>query len=361
MTENILDQSDWNDIISEIANMNAETLSTQDVKVLLQHINNILKYFEGIRNDINTQVKLKRLSSRAREKGLEVEQFLNLENSHNRSSIKTIEQYKQALEAVQRLEGLKEDNALKIKLQQAKKIIMTIRNLITQSTIEYNVFLIGEYNGQEVIQMGQETIDQLISKDGNLSSNLSLGLSYTSSQVQALLNNTMSDSSTLGQWQNILTPERERAWQILKQIRDKTKTKKQISLNYGELLEALIHLDTLSLNAINIYNAILKSLNTLAFESGGDFILDGQEIQAKTLTTYGAEEAKHRIRYISVSNIVRVLTNIRNALSGSNNIEQIKNDLVQLFTKNNNVSKLSISGEKELKQIIDNVLDSFKI
>lgn len=359
MSENIISPSEWNDIVQDIAAMDAETLSKQDIIVLSGHVDKVLNYFKGIREDINTQVKVRRLSSRAKEYGLGIEQFLNLKDKSNRSSIKTVEQYKQATTAVQRLEDLREDKTLKSKLLQAKEIIMTIRNLITQSTIQYNLFIIGEYNGQEVIQMGQGAVEQLVSSDGALASNLSLNLSYTSAQVQALLNNTMNESSVLGQWQNILTPERERAWQVLKSIREKVKTSKQVYLNYGELLEALIHLDKLSLNAVNVYNAIMKSLNTLSFESGGDFVLEGQNIQAKVLNTYGAEEAKHRIRYISVSNIVRVLTNIQQSLKG-NDVNQIKNNLMQLFINNDSVSKISQNGERELKQIVEKILAPFE-
>ena len=174
-------------------------------------------------------------------------------------------------------------------------------------------------------------------------------------------------------FENLLARDNGRnaqVWDILTQIQDNlTKQvtsdgKRKYYYFYGQLTEALIDLEGKDLTVESIYEALVQGQNTTSFEKMGDFKLkiaeEELDIQAKTFAAQDtADNEVKTIRITSLSNIMRVLTQLENAFnSGENGI--ILQNIKQQFTESSKGSKGSLAkAEDDVKRLIKETLDAY--
>lgn len=353
---------DWTTLVNEIADVCAkETLKMEDIVLVINHLQTVYDVMENIRTTLNLQKQVKRIQKNAKDKSQTVAEFLS-SNKNSRRNIQTIEQYENITQKIDSFLETKDNNVIKTQMIQAKKIITLLRNLV-KTNIQYKLFIIGkDSNNQDVILMGNTSLDDFVKSSGFLNSNLDLTFALTTQEAQSIIDSYNQESSILGQWSNILTKEREQAWNVLTQVKQATKSKMYI--NYGELLESLIYLDNKVLTVENIYNSLIQGLNLTSFEQGGDFVLEGEEVQSKVVSAFGPTDLLHRVRYISISNICRVIYSLKIAFENcQNNPSQIKNQLETVFNQQTSsiINKMNNVEENVIKKKIEEIMQNLKI
>lgn len=350
---------DWTTLVNEIADVCAkETLEMEDIKLVINHLQTVYDAMEEIRTTLNLQKQVKRIQKNAKDKT--VAEFLS-SNKNARRNIQTIEQYESVIQTIDSFLEKKDNNVIKTQMIQAKKIITLLRNLV-KTNIQYKLFIIGkDSNNQDVILMGHTSLDDFVKSSGFLNSNLDLTFALTTQEAQSIIDSYNQEDSILGQWSNILTKEREQAWNVLTQVKQAVKSKMYI--NYGELLESLIYLDNKVLTVENIYNSLIQGLNLTSFEQGGDFVLEGEEVQSKVVSAFGPTNLLHRIRYISISNICRVIYSLKIAFENCQDPNQIKNELETVFNQQTSsiINKMNNVEENVIKKKIEEIMQNLKI
>lgn len=281
-----------------------------------------------------------------------LENYLNLQNA----SDKLIQQ--------------SQEQELKNALLHGYQLIMGIRDALGFKHINYGIIYTGiNGSGQQQLLMGTMNVETLISQ-GRLNKSLSIVLEQTGSQIRNILSGN--NQQSMG-FENLLARDNGRnaqVWDILTQIQDNlTKQvtsdgKRKYYYFYGQLTEALIDLEGKDLTVESIYEALVQGQNTTSFEKMGDFKLkiaeEELDIQAKTFAAQDtADNEVKTIRITSLSNIMRVLTQLENAFnSGENGI--ILQNIKQQFTESSKGSKGSLAkAEDDVKRLIKETLDAY--
>lgn len=241
-------------------------------------------------------------------------------------------------------------------------LIMEVRNSFKEH-IEYRIFITGKNSrGKDVILMASPSLSEL-TKTANITSNLDLQLSLTTKQIKDLINDYEKNTGVGAQLQEVFSEDNE-VWQLLQKVREKiiqiSKNGKKIYYNFGQLIEALNYLKEKEINTNNIYQALIQGLNTVSFEKQGDFILNGVDIQSKVFNVSGNEYSLHRIRLMSLSNVKRVLINIKNALKSSYTFNEFQAKMKIIFQDDGVQNSIWSGLESEVKSAIEEVLKQFE-
>ena len=361
-------------IVSELTNMLAD-----ESTITLDSITNLHTKMAVVLNKLNTameQVDLaskqkKRLKTLKKSMGykgrLEREDFLAAydqfigEGGKNRS--KTLRSREDIESAFDSFSEAGSDMLIKKYVSESYALIMQIRDLF-KNHIEYRIFVMGKAGGQDVILMGNPTVEQLVSQAQVSSSQVSLQLEYTGAQLQQILNDYIMNQSTGQQWSNLLDNDEnlQQAWQILLSVKEKmTHMKsngKKIYYSFGQLIEALVYLQDKELTSANVYDALKQGKNTTPFEVSGDFTLDDIDVQSKAFSTYDQSGTElHRIRLMNLANVRRVLNKIYIAIGNSmNNPSALKTNLEAVFNSSGNETAWNVV-EQDIKQIAQEAIN----
>lgn len=251
------------------------------------------------------------------------------------------------------------------------QIIMEVRSIFKEP-IQYGITYMGENSqGQKVMMMKTMSIEELV-KAGtavtSASGNLSIQLIQTGAQIQELINESIQSNSMASQFQNMLSNrEDQEIWQRLFQIREKiSKIKadsKKIYYNFGQLVEAFHYLKGKTLSTNNIYEALQQGLNTTPYQTSGDFLFEGQDIQSKAFQNYfGDSNTKHKVSILRTSQVRGVLISILSAISYSD-INTMKYKLEKVFEVQGGYSQNwnSETIQAAIKDEIQSVLEKFEI
>lgn len=361
-------------IVSELTNMLAD-----ESTITLDSITNLHTKMAIVLNKLNTameqvdlaskqQKRLKTLKKSMGYKGrLEREDFLAAydqfigEGGKNRS--KTLRNREDIESAFDSFSEAGSDMLIKKYVSESYALIMQIRDLF-KNHIEYRIFVMGKAGGQDVILMGNPTVEQLVSQAQVSSAQVSLQLEYTGAQLQQILNDYIMNQSTGQQWSNLLDNDEnlQQAWQILLSVKEKmTHMKsngKKIYYSFGQLIEALVYLQDKELTSANVYDALKQGKNTTPFEVSGDFILDGVDVQSKAFSTYDQSGTElHRISLMNLANVRRVLNKIYIAIGNSmNNPSALKANLEAVFNSSGNETAWNVV-EQDIKQIAQEAIN----
>lgn len=253
------------------------------------------------------------------------------------------------------------------------QLIMGIREALGFKHINYGIIYTGINNSkQQQLLMGTANIESLIAK-GRLNKSLSVVLEQSGAEIRNILNENIANPEDNNFINLLAQGTNAQTWNLLTQISNQLNKmttsdgKRKYYYFYGQLAEALIDLENKDLTVDNIYEALIQGQNTVSFEKKGDFLLnqtiDGIEksfeIQAKTFASYDtADNDIKTIRIISLSNIMRTLTDLENAFGGSK--AEVVAALKDQFTDKEVQSKGQLNKtaeiEKEIKELIDKIL-----
>lgn len=362
------------EIVSELTNMLAD-----ESTITLSSITNLHTKMAVVLNKLNTameQVDLaskqkKRLKTLKKSMGykgrLEREDFLaaydQFVGGGGKNRSRTLRNREDIESAFDSFSEAGSDMLIKKYVSESYALIMQIRDLF-KNHIEYRIFVMGKAGGQDVILMGNPTVEQLVSQAQVSSSQISLQLEYTGAQLQQILNDYIMNQSTGQQWSNLLDSGEnlQQAWQVLLNVKEKMahmkSNGKKIYYSFGQLIEALIYLQDKELTSDNVYDALKQGKNTTPFEVSGDFTLDDIDVQSKAFSTYDqAGTELHRIRLMNLANVRRVLNKIYIAIGNSmNNPSALKANLEAVFNDSGNETAWNVV-EQDIKQIAQEAIN----
>ena len=249
----------------------------------------------------------------------------------------------------------KTDGLIKNQLIMGYKHIMKVRNLYKSPIVYGTSILTKDMAGNDQILFKIESdIDALcqnavVRQGGGLMLDACVGD----------LKNMIHDFDSTNKYKNLLdNSEISAIWQHLKQIKDVLK-KSSISYNYGNLIEALVYLSKQNhFDANVVYEALLQGGNTTSFEQSGDFSMYEDtlrteiDIQSKLFNTFGPDNAQRHIRLMSISGVIRVLTQILQTIDLNQNPTTINQNLKQIFEKHA-PSSSTVPTEK-IKAVLEN-------
>ena len=283
-------------------------------------------------------------------------------NGSKKNRSQTFKTNSSLMEFFESRKQIQDTQKIKKYLISSYNLIMEVRNSFKEH-IEYRVFITGKNSGgKDVILMASPSLSEL-TDTADITSNLDLQLSLTTKQIKDLINDYEKNIGVGAQLQEVFSEDNE-VWQLLQKVREKiiqiSKNGKKIYYNFGQLIEALNYLKGKEINTNNIYQALIQGLNTVSFEKQGDFILNGVDIQSKVFNVSGSEYSLHRIRLMSLSNIKRVLINIKNALKSSYTFNEFQAKMKIIFQDDGIQNSIWSGLESEVKNVIEEVLKQFE-
>ena len=368
--ENILDiQSDSSNMLNErnnlIAEINVALSNLVNASNNAVQVTKAKKFIKDRMKEVNAFRKAneKELLDDFSKEGTIEEIVANYKEIHSRSKL-TVEDFQQKINTLS-LEI--QESEIKTQLLIGYSKIMQVRSLLGHSDIKYGIFIIGnDSSGQKQINLATLTLEQILSSTSASMHGLNLQLALSGAEIKQILDNQIFAKTQTEQFiKNEPDSEEFLLWSSLENIKNSIKNQKLGSYNTGNLIEAFQYLQTSganieSIQVSDVLTALEQGLNTVPFYSSGDFILDGQDLQAKVLSNDGhSDESLSYITLARIPAIINQLQRILSALQTKNN-KTVRQNLKEVFDSNGGERHFKDSARESIEAIIEKELEKIK-
>lgn len=331
---------------------------TTDALVTLTRID------ETLRQQRLARERLKRLKRSIGFSGsVSSQKFLEAIRDNGFGNSRTLKSEADVIAAQEKLLEQHDETYIKSAMINSYKLIMEIRSLFKEPIIFGTTMLTRNSEGKDQLLFEAHTDFEQIAGKASLKAGGALQISATVADLKAQIAN--SDSTQ--KYQNLLDDaETSKIWNTLKQVKEAL-NKKKISYSYGQLIEALAYLHQKSpIEAKDVFQALVQGRNRVSFEVEGDFkmleknLQQEIDVQSKLFNLLGPDEAQRNIRILTITNCIRVLTNINEAVTVMTDKATMKSKLASVFEASGKVSGEWASNEINLKiqEIVNKVLEN---